>query len=441
MSRRRACGVALLATLLVGALCVSPAAAQEEQPPAKQKDAGKSAKKPGDAAEDKKSENAEKRQPGGLDVQARAWALIDARTGEVIVAHAGTRHLPIASTTKLMTAYVAMKEMPLDRIVRAQPYDPEYGESLMGLRVGQKISVRDLLYGLILRSGNDAAHSLAIAAAGSTERFVAQMNRYAAALGLADTHYANPVGLDQKGNYSSARDLATLTQRLLRIPAFARISNAESAVLRSVHPRRTITTINELLSMAPWVNGVKTGHTFGALYVLVGSGRRKGVELISDAIGAPSDEDRFADNLELLEYGFRQYERRLPIDAGQELVHASIRYSGGQLPLRAGRSVAVGLRREQKLSLEVRAPAEVEGPIERGAVLGHATVFVDGLRAGEVALRAGRSIPKASAFDRARGFVDNHLIPIAPAMFVILIAAVPLYRRLSRRTTKGSGIG
>jgi D-alanyl-D-alanine carboxypeptidase (penicillin-binding protein 5/6) len=428
MSLRRARGVALLATLLACALCAPPATAQETHPerrqPAKEQGAGKPAKKPGEH---------------GLNVRARAWALIDARTGEVILAHAATKHLPIASTTKLMTAYVAIKDMPLDKIVRAQAYDPEFGESLMGLRVGQKISVRDLLYGLILRSGNDAAHTLAIAAAGSSARFVAGMNRYAAALGLADTHYANPVGLDQKGNYSSARDLATLTQRLLRIPAFARISNSESAVLRSVHPRRKITTINELLSMAPWVNGVKTGHTFGALYVLVGAGRRKGVELISDAIGAPSDEDRLTDNLELLEYGFRQYTRRLPIQAGQALATASIRYSGGELPLRADRAVAVGLRRDQKLSLEVRAPREVEGPIARGAVLGHATVFVDGLKAGEVALRAGRAIPRASTFDRARGFVDNHLIPIAIAMFVILMGGVLLYRRLSHRTTKGSG--
>jgi D-alanyl-D-alanine carboxypeptidase (penicillin-binding protein 5/6) len=434
MSRRRARGVALLAALSAGMLCVSPATA------APQKQAQKPAKQQGDKTNRQRQEAAE-RQPGGLDVQARSWALIDARSGEIIASHAAAKQLPIASTTKLMTAYVAIKDMPLGKIVRAQPYDPEFGESLMGLRVGQKISVRDLLYGLILRSGNDAAHTLAIAAAGSTKRFVAEMNRYAAALGLADTHYANPVGLDQKGNYSSARDLATLTQHLLRIPAFAKISNSESAVLRSVRPQRTITTINELLSMAPWVNGVKTGHTFGALYVLVGSGRRKGVELISDAIGAPSDEDRFADNLELLEYGFDQYRRRLPIQAGQELADASIRYSGGDLPLRAGRSLAVGLRRGQKLSLEVRAPRQVEGPIERGAVLGHATVFVDGLKAGEVALRAGRSIPRASAFDRARGFVGSHLIPIALAMFVILIAGVLLYRRLSRRATKGSGSG
>ncbi len=275
---------------------------------------------------------------GGPPIEARAWALIDARTGEVLVSHADRRQLPIASTTKLMTAYVVLHELPLDRIVRAAPYRAEYGESLLGLRPGQRISVRDLLYGLILRSGNDAAYDLARAAAGSEARFVARMNRYAAALGLSDTHYANPIGLDQRGNHSSARDLATLTQHLLRIPAFARIADARSAVLRSVRPRRRIVTINELLRMAPWVTGVKTGHTFGALYVLVGSGRRRGVELISVAIGAPTDEDRFADNIELLDYGFSQYRRRLPIRVGAELADPSIRYSGGELPLRAART-------------------------------------------------------------------------------------------------------
>jgi D-alanyl-D-alanine carboxypeptidase (penicillin-binding protein 5/6) len=336
-----------------------------------------------------------------------------------------------------MTAYVALKEMPVDRVVRAAPYEAEYGESLLGLRTGQKISVRDLLYGLILRSGNDAAHTLAIAAAGSQQRFVGQMNRRAAALGLADTHYANPIGLDQRGNFSSAADLATLTRLLLQIPAFAKIADARSARLRSVDPPRRISTINELLLMAPWVTGVKTGHTFDAGYVLVGSGRRKGVELISVAVGAPSDEARYSDNLELLEYGFSQYRRRRPVHRGQELADPSIRYSGGELPLRAGRSIAVGLRRGQRLDVQVDAPAEVEGPLRRGAEVGRVTVSVDGRRAATVALRAGRSIPKASAFDRARHFVADRWIPIAIAAFVILLFGVLLYRRLTRRRREG----
>jgi D-alanyl-D-alanine carboxypeptidase (penicillin-binding protein 5/6) len=369
----------------------------------------------------------------GPQLAARSWGVVDARTGDVLTSHAGNRELSIASTTKLMTAYVAMREMPLDKIVRAQPYRAEYGESLMGLRAGEPISVRDLLYGLILRSGNDAAHTLAIAAAGSEARFVAEMNRYAAALGLSHTHYANPVGLDEKGNYSSAFDLMTLTRHLLQEPAFAEIADSRSAVLRSVHPQRRLATINELLLMAPWVTGVKTGHTFGALYVLVGSGQRRGVSLISAVVGTWTDEERFDDSLALLEWGFSQYGRRLPIRRGQDLADPEIRYAGGQLPLRAERSLQVGVRRGQQLDLRVRAPGEIEGPIRRGARLGRATVFVDGRKAGTVTLRAGRAVPEASLFDRARATVADNLIPTGIAAFVILMVAGTLLRRLARR--------
>jgi serine-type D-Ala-D-Ala carboxypeptidase (penicillin-binding protein 5/6) len=367
-----------------------------------------------------------------LEIEAKAWAVIDARTGEMLLSQAARERLPIASATKLMTAYVAMKELPLERIVRAAPYDAEFGESLLETRPGERISVRDLLYGLILLSGNDAAHTLAVRAAGSTERFVREMNRSAAALGLPDSHYANPVGLDQKGNYSSARDLLTLSRRLLQMPAFARISDTESVLLRSTQPPRRIETINELLRMEPWVTGVKTGHTWGAGYILVGSGRRDGVELISVAIAAPTDETRYSDNLALLEYGFSQYEERHPIRRGEEFADPAIRYSGGELPLRAGRAVAVGVRRGQELSVRVRAPSEVEGPVRRGAVLGRATIYVDGLRAGAVELRAGRSIPAASGFDRVRDFLGDNLLAVALAACVILMVGALLYRRLSR---------
>ena len=223
------------------------------------------------------------------------------------------------------------------------------------------------------------------------------MNRRAAALGLADTHYANPVGLDQRGNYSSARDLATLTRRLLRIPAFARIAASRHAVLRSVHPPRRISTINELLEMAPWVNGVKTGHTFDAGYVLVGSGRREGVELISVAIGAPTDEDRFADNLRAARI------RLPPVPAparrsapARTLADPSIRYSGGELPLRAARSVTVGLRRGQRLSVEVeRSGARSRGRSAAEPRSAGRPSSSTACAPGAFALRAGRAIPAA----------------------------------------------
>jgi D-alanyl-D-alanine carboxypeptidase (penicillin-binding protein 5/6) len=366
-------------------------------------------------------------------LKSRAWGVIDARTGDVLTSHGLDKSLPIASTTKLMTAYVAIKNLPLDKIVRAQPYEAEYGESLMGLRAGQRISVRDLLYGLILLSGNDAAHTLAIDAAGSEARFVAEMNRYAAALGLSHTHYANPVGLDEKGNYSSAGDLMTLTRHLLQEPAFAKIADSRSAVLRSVHPRRRIESINELLELAPWVTGVKTGHTFGALYVLVGSGQRHGVSLVSVVVGAWTDEERFDGNLELLEWGFDQYRGKLPVRAGQDLADPEIRYSGGELPLRAERSLVAGVRKGQKVEVRVSAPEEVEGPLRRGRKLGRATVFVAARKVGSVDLRAGRAVAEASSFDRARAFLADNWIPIALGAFVILMISAMLLRRRARR--------
>ncbi|HET9163535.1 MAG TPA: D-alanyl-D-alanine carboxypeptidase family protein [Solirubrobacterales bacterium] len=418
MSRSRL--VALFGLLLVAFSTAGPVAAGDPPPPAVAKASSGEVPPTAPPADEKSPQ-----------LEARAWALVDARSGEVIASHAITRHLLIASTTKLMTAWVALHELSLRKIVRAAPYEAEYGESLLGLRPGQRVSVRDLLYGLILRSGNDAAYNLALAAAGSERRFVGQMNRYAAALGLSDTHYANPIGLDQRGNYSSAGDLVALTRRLLAIPAFARIADSRSAELRSVRPPRRIESINELLEMAPWVNGVKTGHTFGARYVLVGSGRRKGVELIAAVVGTWTDEERFDDTLDLLDYGFSRYRRRVPIHAGQPLAHPSIRYAGGELPLRAARSVAVGVRRGQRLSVAVRAPREVEGPIRRGARLGEAIVRVDGRRGAAVPLRAGRAVGEASALDRVRSFVAGNFLWIVLALSAILIVAAT-WRRTRR---------
>ncbi|MEX0973324.1 MAG: D-alanyl-D-alanine carboxypeptidase family protein [Solirubrobacterales bacterium] len=364
-------------------------------------------------------------------LEARAWALIDARSGDVLASHAGSRRLPIASTTKLMTAYVARRELPLDRLVRAAPYAAIYGESLLELRPGEPVSVRDLLNGLILSSGNDAAYALALAVAGSEAAFVRQMNLRAAALGLADTHYANPIGLDQAGNYSSALDLTALARRLLRDPTMAAIAASRGAVLHSLRPPRRIETINDLLLAEPWASGVKTGHTLDAGYVLVGSGRRNGAELISAVLGTASEAARDGETARLLEYGFSRYRKRVPVRAGQSLAEPSIRYAGGELPLRATRTVAVGLRRGQRPTVRVRAPEQVEGPLRRGAVLGRALVFVDGLRAAAVPLRAGRAVPAATRLERLRSFVADNALWLVLALSAILVAAT--VRRRQRR--------
>jgi len=207
---------------------------------------------------------------------ARAWIVIDAGDGAVLAARGEERRLPIASTTKLMTAYLALKRLKPGQILRAPRYDAEGAESLLGLRVGEPISVRDLLYALVLQSANDAAETLADGVAGSEAAFVKRMNAHARRLGLAHTHYSTPVGLDEPGNYSSAHDLVTLADALLQNPLFAKIADSSNATLTSGDRVRHIVTRNMLLDDESFITGVKTGHTLDAGWVLVGSRRCSG---------------------------------------------------------------------------------------------------------------------------------------------------------------------
>jgi D-alanyl-D-alanine carboxypeptidase (penicillin-binding protein 5/6) len=366
---------------------------------------------------------------GPPQLEARAWVLIDGRTGETLAGHATSRSLSIASATKLMTAHLALENLPLRKQVRMAPYNAIPAESLLGVPAGTSISVRDLLYSLILESANDSAHTLAQVIGGTQQHFVLEMNRSAAALGLADTHYSNPIGLDSPGNYSSARDLATLARDLLTNSTFARIANSSSAVLHSLDPPETIGTRNTLLLRAPWVTGVKTGHTLDAGYVEVGSGRRHGVELISAVLGAPSEEQRDDESIDLLDWGFDQYRVRHPVRPSEVLASPSIHYSGGELPLRAAHPITVGLRRGQRLRTDVQAPDRVTGPIPMGKRLGRVTVVLDGRPAGSAALLASRSIPKASAFDRLRSHALVWLALLAIGAFAILLVVLAVRRR------------
>ena len=294
----------------------------------------------------------------------------------MLASHAAAMRLPIASTTKLMTAYVALQELPLDKIVRAAPYDPIYGESLLNLRAGQRISVRDLLYGLILRSGNDAAYDLARAAAGSEAAFVRQMNLRAAALGLADTHYANPIGLDEARQLLERRrpgDAGRAPAPRSR-PSPGSPPRGSAACAASTR-RGGSTTINELLHLAPWVTGVKTGHTFDAGYVLVGSGRRKGVELISVVIGAPDPGSARRRQPRAARVRLRPVPAA-GADPRRARTSPTPRSATPAASCRCGRRAPSppACAAASASSVDVEAPAEVEGPIERGAALGRATV-------------------------------------------------------------------
>ncbi len=333
--------------------------------------------------------------PAPPRIPASAWILLDARDGARLAAYGADRSLPMASTTKLMTAYVALHGVPLGRRLAAPAYHPIPGESLVGLQPGERMSVRDLLYGLLLPSGNDAAATLAAGIAGSEATFVRRMNRAARTLGLRDTSYANPIGLDQPGNYSSPEDLATLALALRREPIFRRIVDTPRAELRTgAHPR-TVVNRNDLVLRVPWINGVKTGYTPDAGNVLVASGTRRGVTLLSVVMGAPSIRARDDDTLSLLRYGFSLYEPRAAIRAGEVLAHTRVENGDRGLALVAGAAVRAMLRPDQRPKVSVRAPGSVEAPIRRGERLGQATVTVGGRPVGQAALVARHPVDVA----------------------------------------------
>ncbi len=336
--------------------------------------------------------------PSGLP--ARAWVLVDADDGEVLAAHRAKSSYSIASTTKLMTAYVARRELGLHQEVVAPPYDALPAESLLGLETGERIEVRDLLYGLLMVSGNDAAETLAQAAGGTEAKFVAQMNEAARKLGLDDTSYANPIGLDEQGNYSSAEDLATLAIRLRRDKLFRQIFNtAETEIQSGAHPRDLVNR-NVLVRTVPYVNGVKTGYTLDAGNVLVGSAKRDGVELVSAVLGAPTESDRDAATMSLLDYGFSLYHRRTPVREGEPLRAVAIHDRDVRVPVAATRDLRLTVRHGQKVETAVRAPGEVDGPVARGQRLGRVSVSVDGDVVARAPLAATRAAAAASLLDR-----------------------------------------
>lgn len=369
----------------------------------------------------------------GPAIEARAWVLVDARDGDQLAAMDATRPLPIASTTKLMTAYLALEELPLGQIVTAPGYAAAPAESVLGLTAGERISVRDLLTALLLPSANDAAVALAGAVSGSTPAFVRRMNDVADRLGLDDTTYANPIGLDDPANLSSAADLASLAMVLRENPTFRRIVAMPAATLDSGSVTRQVISRNTLMSIDPSVDGIKTGHTLGAGYVLVASAERKGVPLISVVLGTVSEAARDEQSERLLDYGFGLYRERKPVTEGEPLADAAVRYEEETLPLLADARVAVQARSDQGLETSVEAPAEVEGPIAEGDRLGRAVVTLDGERVGTVALLAGRAVTEPGLVDRIGGPVVA-LLAIA-AICVIVVAGFVVLRR--RRPGRG----
>jgi serine-type D-Ala-D-Ala carboxypeptidase (penicillin-binding protein 5/6) len=303
-------------------------------------------------------------------LQAREAILIETDTGTTVFARRAQAEVAIASTTKMMTAYVALEHEPLDRVFVEQPYKPAPGESLAGLTPGAHYSVADLLRAMLLPSGGDAAHTLAVdVGGGSLPRFLTLMNAAATQLKLGDTHYTTPVGLDTPGNYSTASDLARLAEDLLHFPFIAKIVAEPRAQL---HSGLVVTNRNDLVGEYPFVVGVKTGHTEDAGYCLVGAASWHGVHLVSVVLGDGSIAGRDADTLALLRYGLRLY-HDVPVAVdGRSYASVAVNGSSGEhVSLVASRGAALVASRATKVSVAVTGvPSQLQGPLAAGTTVG-----------------------------------------------------------------------
>ncbi|HJP65963.1 MAG TPA: D-alanyl-D-alanine carboxypeptidase family protein [Actinomycetota bacterium] len=323
-------------------------------------------------------------------LRAAAAVLADLDTGQVLFrAHPAARR-PIASLTKILTAWLVLKRADLgDRVTVSARAAGESG-SVLGLDRGERVSVRDLLYGLLLQSSNDAAVALAEHVGGSVEHFVTMMNREAGRLGLARTKVQSPHGLDDRG-YSTADDLARLTRAASGDPAFdVIVATRRRTIPAPKGPDRRIQNRNALLWLYPGAIGVKTGYTGAAGHCLVATAERAGRRLVAVVLGEP--DEAFSDGAALLNYGFTAFQQATLIRAGEEIGPVDVR--GRPVPAAAGETLSALVPRTQLSSVRRRlVPAKgLRAPIRAGQRVGTVVLTAGNQVVGRVKAVAARSL-------------------------------------------------
>ena len=329
-------------------------------------------------------------------VSARGAVLMEASSGEVAFGQNENARLPMASTTKIMTALVALESMDPKTPVTIPPEAVGIEGSSIYLVTGEVLTLEQLLYALLLESANDAAAAIALAVSGSIEAFAEAMNQRAAQLGLTDTHFVNPHGLDDENHYTTARELALIAKAALEIPLFREICSTERKTipLHGEEGTRLLLNHNRLLGSYEGCIGVKTGYTKRTGRCLVSAARRDGVTLIAVTLNAPDD---WRDHTAMLDYGFALYESVTLCALGG---YASpLWVVGGEreyVMVENAAALAVTLRRDHgPITCTVELPRFVYAPLEGGRVVGLLRFAEKGVKGQTIELG---SIPLQTAY-------------------------------------------
>ncbi len=319
-------------------------------------------------------------------ISAENAIVMDGQTGQVLYEKNADEQALIASTTKIMTALVICEQCNvLDRMEIPKAAVGVEGSS-MYLQEGEILTVQELLYGLMLHSGNDAATALAIYCGGTVEGFAELMNDKAHKLGLENTHFVNPHGLDAPGHYSTARDLAVLSAYAMENPVFARTVSTKSVTIGN----RCLRNHNKLLWSVDGADGVKTGFTKAAGRLLVSSAVRDGRRLIAVTMNAPDD---WNDHKVLLNQAFGDFAPQILVDEGE--IVGSVSVAGGTagfVDVIACETFTFSLRAGETWHLELPDPGFVYAPVVRGQSAGYAHVLVEGKPIGKVPISYGETV-------------------------------------------------
>lgn len=343
-------------------------------------------------------------------VSAGAAILMDWQTGQILYQKNANQPRDPASTTKVLTAIIALERGKLSdkvKVSRRAAYTPG---SSMYIKPGDEYSLHDLLHGLLLRSGNDAAVAIAEHLAGSVDGFAKLMNEKAKAIGAKNSHFTNPHGLTDARHVSTAYDLALITRYALQNETFRSIVSLREKTLTYEYLRRdtVLYNTNRLLSILKDVDGVKTGTTAAAGACLISSATRDDQKLVAVVLRAG---DRWRDSANLLEWGFGNFRLTHMGHQGDVLLAAPVR--GGKVPavpLALSRDLPIVVPRKgtEQPRLEVQVQEGIQAPIAKGQYLGRATVWIGGKRYDEAVLTAARDVPKATLLDR----VYRGLLPL-----------------------------
>lgn len=309
-------------------------------------------------------------------VSAQSAVVIEAETGTVLFSKNMSERRAMASTTKIMTAILTIEAGDLDREFTVDKFAIMVEGTSMGLREGDRVSRRDLLYGIMLPSGNDAANAAAVSVSGSVAAFVEKMNAKAGALGLSDTRFANPSGLDSDGHYTTAYDLARLAAYAMRNETFREIAGCRSKDLEYGNPpyKRTLYNSNKMLTRYDGAVGVKPGFTDNARRCLVSAAERDGTLLIAVTLNDGND---WADHANMLDYGFTRVSR-YPLETG---CSAKVAVAGtGKTVGVYAESAYLSLTAAQRQTLERRVilPRMIYGAVTKGQKLGSIEYVLDG---------------------------------------------------------------